>query len=163
MFIVLTKLFCFALPAKELCVTPFGVLKLCMFFFTCYTGWLYTGPFLMISQLLGARKKSLYFQWTHCEKTLPRWWCNSSDQSHFRNTYVLSQRKPQAQFWVWPRILQLTLIRNKNFKMAGYHRHIIHPPILLLFAAYVICKKNYSFSRVVFLFFRPKLPTLPIQ
>ena len=36
--------------------------------------------------------------------------------------------------------------------------------LLLFFAAYVICKKNYSFSRVVFLFFiSPKLPTLFIQ
>ena len=34
---------------------------------------------------------------------------------------------------------------------------------LLFFAAYVICKKNYSFSRVVFLLFRPKLPALFIQ
>ena len=32
--------------------------------------------------------------------------------------------------------------------------------IVLFFAAYVICKKNYSFNRVVFLFFiSPKLPT----
>ena len=40
---------------------------------------------------------------------------------------------------------------------------IIHFSMLLFFAAYVICKKNYSFSRVVFLFFRPKFPTLFIQ
>ena len=34
---------------------------------------------------------------------------------------------------------------------------------ILFFARYVICKKNYSFSRVVFLFFSPKLPTLFIE
>ena len=34
---------------------------------------------------------------------------------------------------------------------------------LLYFAAYVVSKKIYSFSRVSFLFFRPKLTTLSIQ
>ena len=40
----------------------------------------------------------------------------------------------------------------------------IHQAQLLFFAVYEIFKKNYSFSRVVFLFFiSPKLPTLFIQ
>ena len=34
---------------------------------------------------------------------------------------------------------------------------------LLVFGAYVICKKNYSSRRVVFLFFNPKLSTVFIQ
>ena len=38
---------------------------------------------------------------------------------------------------------------------------LISVELFLFFAAYVICKKNYSFSRVVF--FSPKLPTVFIQ
>ena len=60
-----------------------------------------------------------------------------------------------ATFWWMKKFFVLSSFSRRNFASVGKNF------CFLFVAAYVKCKKKYSFSRVVFLFFfSPKLPTL---
>ena len=82
------------------------------------------------------------------------------------STMELSKRSCVNLSSLWlPSITVVGKHRAFEFDTSTFNNFLVIE--LLFFAAYVICKENYSLSSVVFLFFsfffRPKLPTFFIQ
>ena len=97
-------------------------------------------------------------------RTLAIWFFGYFPAGRPKNRFFPSLLNRLNDFFLFPLFYIFFWLLQQNASEVCTRVLHLYMGSLLFFAVYVIYKKNYSFSRVVFLFFiRPKLPTLLIQ